>query len=67
MKRGLRLRLAITHALVALLAIVVVAVIVNAVDGRRLDLTVSAVPGTRGTFLFFSMSFRNISSDIEAG
>jgi two-component system, OmpR family, sensor histidine kinase BaeS len=36
-RRGLRLRLAITHALVALLAIVIVAVIVNAVGGRRFD------------------------------
>ncbi len=37
MRRGLRLRLAFTHALVALLAIVVVAVLVSALGGRRFD------------------------------
>jgi hypothetical protein len=42
-RRGLRLRLAITHALVALLAIVVVAVIVNVVGGRHLDSYLSQV------------------------
>ena len=47
MKRGLRLRLAITHALVALLAIVVVAVIVNAVDGRRFDSYLAQVQARR--------------------
>ena len=47
MRRGLRLRLAITHALVALLAIVIVAVIVNAAGGRRFDSYLSQVQARR--------------------
>ena len=47
MRRGLRLRLAITHALVALLAIVIVAVIVNAVGGRRFDSYLAQVQARR--------------------
>ena len=47
MKRGLRLRLAFTHALVALLAIVVVAVIVFVAGGRRFDTYLSQVQRTR--------------------
>ena len=47
MRRGLRLRLAITHALVALLAIVVVAVIINVVGGRRFDSYLAQVQSKR--------------------
>ena len=47
MKRGLRLRLALTHALVALLAIVVVAAIVFVEGGRRFDNYLSQVQGSR--------------------
>ena len=47
MKRGLRLRLALTHALVALLAIVVVAVIVFVAGGRRFDSYLSEVQRSR--------------------
>ena len=47
MKRGLRLRLAFTHALVALLAIVVVAVIVFVAGGRRFDSYLSQVQHSR--------------------
>ena len=47
MKRGLRLRLALTHALVALLAIVVVAVIVFVAGGRRFDSYLSQVQRSR--------------------
>jgi len=46
-KRGLRLRLALTHALVALLAIVVVAVIVFVAGGRRFDTYLSEVQRSR--------------------
>jgi len=46
-KRGLRLRLALTHALVALLAIVVVAVIVFVAGGRRFDSYLSEVQRSR--------------------
>jgi len=46
-RRGLRLRLAITHALVALLAIVIVVVIVNAVGGRRFDSYLAQVQARR--------------------
>jgi signal transduction histidine kinase len=46
-RRGLRLRLAFTHALVALLAIVVVAAIVFVVGGRRFDNYLSEVQRTR--------------------
>ncbi len=46
-RRGLRLRLAITHALVALLAIIVVAVIVNAAGGRRFDSYLAQVQARR--------------------
>jgi signal transduction histidine kinase len=46
-KRGLRLRLAFTHALVALLAIIVVAVIVFVAGGRRFDSYLSQVQRTR--------------------
>jgi two-component system sensor histidine kinase BaeS len=46
-KRGLRLRLALTHALVALLAIIVVAVIVFVAGGRRFDSYLSQVQRTR--------------------
>ena len=47
MKRGLRLRLALTHAFVALLAIVVVAVIVFVAGGRRFDSYLSEVQHSR--------------------
>ncbi|MCX6374346.1 MAG: ATP-binding protein [Actinobacteria bacterium] len=47
MRRGLRLRLALTHALVALLAIVVVAVIVFVSGGRRFDTYLSEVQRSR--------------------
>ena len=47
MKRGLRLRLAFTHALVALLAIVVVAAIVFVAGGRRFDSYLSEVQRSR--------------------
>ncbi len=47
MKRGLRLRLAFTHALVALLAIAVVAVIVFVAGGRRFDSYLSQVQRSR--------------------
>ena len=47
MKRGLRLRLALTHALVALLAIVVVATIVFVAGGRRFDSYLSQVQRSR--------------------
>ena len=47
MKRGLRLRLAFTHALVALLAILVVAVIVFVAGGRRFDTYLSEVQRSR--------------------
>jgi len=47
MKRGLRLRLALTHALVALLAIAVVAVIVFVAGGRRFDSYLSEVQHSR--------------------
>jgi two-component system, OmpR family, sensor histidine kinase BaeS len=46
-KRGLRLRLALTHALVALLAIVVVAAIVFVAGGRRFDSYLSEVQRSR--------------------
>jgi len=46
-KRGLRLRLALTHALVALLAIAVVAVIVFVAGGRRFDSYLSEVQRSR--------------------
>jgi signal transduction histidine kinase len=46
-KRGLRLRLALTHGLVALLAIVVVAVIVFVAGGRRFDTYLSEVQRSR--------------------
>ncbi|HZL63504.1 MAG TPA: ATP-binding protein [Thermoleophilia bacterium] len=46
-RRGLRLRLAITHAFVALLAIVIVATIVNAVGGRRFDSYLEQVQARR--------------------
>jgi two-component system sensor histidine kinase BaeS len=46
-KRGLRLRLALTHALVALLAIAVVAVIVFVAGGRRFDTYLSEVQRSR--------------------
>jgi two-component system sensor histidine kinase BaeS len=47
MKRGLRVRLALTHALVALLAIVIVAVIVNVVGGRNFDQYLAKVQRAR--------------------
>ncbi len=47
MKRGLRLRLALTHALVALLAIAVVAAIVFVAGGRRFDTYLSEVQRSR--------------------
>ena len=47
MRRSLRLRLAITCALVALLAIVIVAVIVNAMGGRRFDSYLQQVQARR--------------------
>ena len=47
MKRGLRLRLALTHALVALLAILVVAAIVFVVGGRNFDSYLSEVQRSR--------------------
>ena len=47
MKRGLRLRLALTHALVALLAIAVVAAIVFVAGGRRFDSYLSEVQRSR--------------------
>ena len=47
MKRGLRLRLALTHALVALLAIAVVAAIVFVAGGRRFDSYLSEVQRAR--------------------
>jgi len=46
-KRGLRLRLALTHALVALLAIAVVAAIVFVAGGRRFDSYLSEVQRSR--------------------
>jgi two-component system, OmpR family, sensor histidine kinase BaeS len=46
-KRGLRLRLALTHALVALLAIAVVAAIVFVAGGRRFDSYLSDVQRSR--------------------
>jgi two-component system sensor histidine kinase BaeS len=46
-KRGLRLRLALTHALVALLAIAVVAAIVFVAGGRRFDSYLSEVQRAR--------------------
>jgi len=46
-KRGLRLRLALTHALVALLAIAVVAAIVFVAGGRRFDSYLSQVQRSR--------------------
>lgn len=47
MKRGLRLRLALTHALVALLAIAVVAAIVFVAGGRRFDTYLREVQRSR--------------------
>jgi len=47
MRRGLRLRLALTHALVALLAIAVVALIVFVVGGRRFDSYLTQVQNGR--------------------
>ena len=47
MKRGLRLRLALTHGLVALLAIVVVAAIVFVAGGRRFDNYLNQVQRSR--------------------
>jgi two-component system, OmpR family, sensor histidine kinase BaeS len=47
MKRGLRLRLAFTHALVAVVAIVIVALIVNVVGGRRFDSYLEQVQSAR--------------------
>lgn len=47
MKRGLRLRLALTHAFVALLAIAVVAAIVFVAGGRRFDSYLSEVQRSR--------------------
>jgi two-component system, OmpR family, sensor histidine kinase BaeS len=46
-RRGLRLRLALTHALVALLAIAVVAVIVFVAGGRNFDAYLSQVQHSR--------------------
>jgi signal transduction histidine kinase len=46
-RRGLRLRLAITHALVAVVAIVIVAVIVNIVGGQRFDSYLEEVQSAR--------------------
>jgi two-component system, OmpR family, sensor histidine kinase BaeS len=46
-KRGLRLRLAFTHALVAVVAIVIVAVIVFVVGGQRFDTYLEQVQSTR--------------------
>jgi signal transduction histidine kinase len=47
MRRGLRLRLALTHGVVAVLAIVVVALIVNVAGGRRFDSYLSQVQHVR--------------------
>jgi len=56
MKRGLRLRLALTHALVALLAIAVVAVIVLAVGGRRFDSYLAQVQSSRNAAVVNSLT-----------
>jgi len=55
-KRGLRLRLALTHALVALLAIVVVAVIVFVAGGRRFDSYLSQVQRSRNEAVVNSLT-----------
>ena len=47
MRRGLRFRIAVTHALVTLLAIAVVAVIVFVADGRRFDSYLAQVQSGR--------------------
>ncbi len=47
MRRGLRLRLALTHALVAVVAIVIVAVIVFVVGGQRFDAYLEQVQAAR--------------------
>jgi two-component system sensor histidine kinase BaeS len=47
MRRGLRLRLAITHALVAIVAIVIVALVVNIVGGQRFDTYLAQVQRAR--------------------
>ena len=47
MRRGLRLRLAFTHALVAVVAIVIVAVIVFVVGGQRFDAYLEQVQNAR--------------------
>ncbi|MFA4966416.1 MAG: ATP-binding protein [Thermoleophilia bacterium] len=56
MRRGLRLRLALTHALVALLAIAVVAVIVLVVGGRRFDSYLSEVQRARNEAVVSSLT-----------
>lgn len=56
MKRGLRVRLALTHALVALLAIVLVAVIVNVVGGRRFDAYLAQVQRARNQALVTTLA-----------
>jgi two-component system, OmpR family, sensor histidine kinase BaeS len=56
MKRGLRFRLALTHALVALLAIAVVAIIVVVVGGRRFDAYLAQVQSSRNAAVVASLT-----------
>ena len=56
MRRGLRFRIAVTHALVALLAIAVVAVIVFVADGRRFDSYLAQVQSGRNAAVVNSLT-----------
>jgi two-component system, OmpR family, sensor histidine kinase BaeS len=56
MKRGLRFRLAVTHGLLALLAIALVAIIVFVAGGRRFDSYLAQVRSARGAALMNSLT-----------
>ena len=69
MKRGLRLRLALTHALVAALAIAVVAVVVNVTGERRFERYLSDVQerGNTAVVQVLQQTYRkNVGWDAEA-
>jgi len=63
MTRGLRFRLALTHALVALLAIAVVAVIVFVVGGRRFDSYLAQVQRGRNAAVVNSLTQMYLAPD----
>ncbi len=63
MRRGLRLRLAVTHALVAVVAIVIVAVIVNIVGGQRFDAYLEEVQHARSAAVVDTLAQTHSSPD----